>query len=282
MIRAPAYAGRFYESDPEALAAQITACFNHTLADAAKNVQPCGRLRALISPHAGYMFSGPVASVGFSRLEYERNKPQRVILLGPKHTHHGSQFAVSSCEKWLTPFGNVDVDTDFCRRMTEAVPELTLDDAAHKFEHSLEVQLPFLQKVYRSEKFAIVPVALGYDSFADLKAIALALKAFLQQFHENPPLLLISSDFSHDTPKEEAHRLDGEVIEHILALSPQGFYDLVTGEDRSVCGLVPITILLTMLENETIQAKLLAYATSMDIMPHPRGVGYASISFEEK
>jgi AmmeMemoRadiSam system protein B len=162
------------------------------------------------------------------------------------------------------------------------VPEFKLDDQAHQYEHSIEVQLPFLQQVYQNKKFKIVPVAIGYSLYADLhdKFSRLRDKVFGQGFANT--LILVSSDFSHDTPKDLAYKLDAEVIEKIVALRGQEFYDLVIGENRSVCGVMPISAMLILLQNSQIDGKLLYYSTSMDVMEHERGVGYAAVSFEKK
>ena len=282
MRRDPVVAGRFYEGQKDRLLEQIRNCFHHKLGVEGKSPESKGRLKALISPHAGYMFSGPPASFGFARLKVEKPLPRRVVLMGPKHTHYGAQFSVSAAQEWLTPLGAVKVDHDFCRKICAEISDFELEDGAHQFEHSLEVQLPFLQYVYGESQFEIVPIALGYSSFNELSRIIAELKSFLDKNSGEETIFLISSDFSHDTPREIAYKLDAQVIEQITGLSAAGFYDLVVGEDRSVCGLMPITALLLILESENVSGRLLTYSTSMDVMKHERGVGYASIVFEER
>ncbi|MEW6710775.1 MAG: AmmeMemoRadiSam system protein B [Candidatus Riflebacteria bacterium] len=282
MFREPFVAGRFYESNREGLKQQIEQCFQHPLGIGSKDLQVNGRLLAMISPHAGYMFSGPPASHGFARLKLEQPLPERVVLLGPKHTQFGAGFSISNAESWQTPLGLVKVDRDFARNLADAVPDLRLDDAAHQFEHSIEVQLPFLQYIYQEKPLKIVPVALGYASFANLENLVEKIKEFIDGVDDlEKTLIIVSSDFSHDTPREEAYRLDSEVIDRILALDAKGFFDLVDLENRSVCGLMPIAALLLLIEDLSVKAVRLTYSTSMDIMRHERGVGYASIIFEE-
>ncbi len=279
MIRIPVVAGRFYENDEVSLLKQLEKAF----AQASEiKVSKSGRLQALISPHAGYMFSGKPAAVSFTRLKIEESLPERILILGPKHTQYGAQFAVSSSKAWETPLGKVDVDTEFCQKICREVPEFMLDDQAHQYEHSIEVQLPFLQYVYQNKKLKIVPVAIGYSSYADLqdKFSRLRDKLFAQGFANT--LILVSSDFSHDTPKELAYKLDAEVIEKIVALHGAEFYDLVIKDNRSVCGVMPISAMLILLQNSQTEGKLLHYSTSMDVMEHERGVGYAAVSFEKK
>lgn len=281
MLREPIVAGRFYQDGEKALLNQIKGCFEHPLGIRQQNLQVSGKLKALILPHAGYVFSGPPASYGFARLKQEKSLPTRIILLGPKHTHYGPTFSVSASANWKTPLGLVEVDKNLCDEICRAVPEFELDSLAHEFEHSLEVQLPFLQYIYQGRPLKIVPIALGYSSFSELELQIGHLKAFLNEEKMADTIILVSSDFSHDTPREQAYRLDSEVIEKITALSAREFYDLVVNDDRSVCGLMPITALLLLLQQQSCRATLLTYSTSMDVMEHDRGVGYAAIAFEE-
>ncbi|HAE38410.1 MAG TPA: AmmeMemoRadiSam system protein B [Candidatus Riflebacteria bacterium] len=280
MQREPAVAGRFYQARPEQLRQQIKECFAHQLG-VGQNVAPAtGRLLAFIAPHAGYMFSGPVASHAFARMRVEKPQPTTLVLLGPKHTHHGARFSVSAAASWKTPLGNLPVDQTLCRRLVAAVSELELDDGAHLYEHSLEVQLPFAQYSLDNTP-KIVPIAFAYDSFEEIASVAAAIGKVLAAEPEGSLCIVCSSDFSHDTPRDEAYRLDAEVIKKITSLDARGFYNLIVSEDRSVCGLMPITALLVMLHPMKVAARLLKYATSMDVMDHDRGVGYAAIIFEE-
>ena len=279
MQREPVVAGRFYQARPEQLRQQLKDCFEHHLGVKDEVVPSTGRLLGLISPHAGYMFSGPVASHAFARLRAEKPLPKTLVLLGPKHTHHGARFSVSAADSWKTPLGSLAVDQALCRRLVATVDSLESDNDAHLYEHSLEVQLPFVQ--YSLDTMPkIVPIAFAYASFEEIEAVAAAIGKVLADEPPGSVCFVCSSDFSHDTPREEAYRLDAEVIEKIISLDARGFYDLVTGEDRSVCGLMPISAMLVILQHQKVQARLLKYATSMDVMKHERGVGYAAIIFE--
>ena len=280
MQREPVVAGRFYQARPEQLRQQIKECFAHQLGIGSEVVPAAGRLLGLIAPHAGYMFSGPVASHAYARLRDEKPLPKTLVLLGPKHTHHGARFSVSAAESWKTPLGTLAVDQALCRRLVDGVSELELDDGAHLYEHSLEVQLPFVQ--YSLETMPkIVPIAFAYDSFEEIASVAAGIGKVLAAEPAGSLCFVCSSDFSHDTPRDEAYRLDAEVIKKITSLDAHGFYNLIVSEDRSVCGLMPITVLLIMLQHKKVTARLLKYATSMDVMDHDRGVGYAAIIFEE-
>ncbi len=283
MIREPAVAGRFYEAEADLLKAQIDGCFRHKLGAAAVPAPVQGRLAGFIAPHAGYMFSGPVASHAFARLARENPLPKTIILLGPKHTYYGAEFSVSAASAWKTPLGTLEVDAVLRDRLLSGVKALKADNDAHAMEHSLEVQLPFIQH-FLTDRPKILPIALHYSPFQTIEKLASEIAKVLAGEKEQRIMLIASSDFSHDTPREEAYRLDREVIDRIIALDAEGFYRLIVEEDRSVCGLMPITAMLTILgqARHKIHASLLKYATSMDIMRHDRGVGYGSIIVEEQ
>lgn len=280
MIRKPVVAGQFYQENPERLKNQIASCFSHKLGCNRSLVKSCGTLIAAIAPHAGYMFSGPVASHIFARIAAENPGFETIILMGPKHTRYGSCFSVASCEAWQTPLGMVKIDSDLVAGLTEKSELFESDNLAHAYEHSLEVMLPFLQQS-SAKTPQIVPVAIGYADMKKLKQAAVEIGNLVGRFPDKKILILVSSDFSHDTPREDAYRLDNEVIEYILKILPVDFYNKILSEDRSVCGVMPITVLLEIMKNANVTAKLLKYATSMDVVEHERGVGYASIIFEE-
>jgi hypothetical protein len=126
-----------------------------------------------------------------------------------------------------------------------------------------------------------VPIAFAYASFEEIETVAAAIGKIVATEPPGSVCYICSSDFSHDTPRDEAYRLDAEVIDRITGLDARGFYDLIVEDDRSVCGLMPITALLVILQRQKVRATLLKYATSMDVMEHERGVGYAAIIFEE-
>ncbi len=280
MLREPVVSGRFYPSSPEELVSTIEACESHELGVGTRPPEVRGRLRGLILPHAGYLFSGPVATWGIRRLGGERPRPTRLLLLGPKHTPFGAAAAVSLADGWRTPLGTVDLDAEL-RAAVLATGAFRGDDAAHAQEHSLEVQIPFLQHLYRKDPLKILPIAIHYADFAECATLGQALAEVLArpEFADVP--ILVSSDFSHDTPRAAAYRLDGEALDLIERRDAEAFHSLVVSEERSICGVIPITVALVALQKRSLVVRRLAYATSMDIMPHPRGVGYAAVAFEE-
>lgn len=281
MTRKPVVSGRFYPADPLDLEQIIIECENSSLGPKGKNIIKNGVLKALIQPHAGYMFSGPAAMWGIKRIELEHTLPEKYILLGPKHTPYGAKVAVSAAKFWKTPFGDVQVDEGLRKELLKTSKNIQIDDLAHAYEHSLEVQLPLLQFLYNKKKaeFKILPIAIGYITYEECCAIGNELSEILKK--ESNIVVLVSSDFSHETPKDLAYKLDSEAIKLIEAKKAEEFYNLVVTEDRSICGFIPITVALVAFKNFlNLSVNKLTYFTSMDVMPHPAGVGYASIAFE--
>ncbi len=281
MIREPVVAGRFYEADAAVLKKQLDACLNHKLGAAGATVISDGRLAGFIAPHAGFIFSGPVATHAYARMASEKTVPDTIIILGPKHTHYGADFSISAASAWKTPLGTLEVDHELRDRLLADESLFEADNDAHALEHSIEVQLPFIQHFSRVAP-RILPIALHYTSFAKIGRIAGSISRVIAAAKDRHIMLIASSDFSHETPRDEAYRIDREVIDRILALDAQGVYNMIIDEERSVCGVIPISVLLQILSGIPVHASLLKYATSMDIMRHERGVGYAAVIFEEK
>ena len=278
-VRAPVVSGRFYEDDPAALRAQIRECYEHPLGVGERSMPRQGKLIGLIAPHAGYMFSGPVASWSFARLRDEEPRPGRVLLLGPKHTMYGSELAAARAVGWRTPLGTVSVAAEL-RDAVVAAGAAEADDDAHAAEHSLEVMLPFLQDVFAGAPMSILPLAIGYLSATKCREVGEALGRVLAEPEFADVVTVVSSDFSHETPRDEAWRLDAQALATIEKRDADGFYRQVVGEHRSICGVMPITVFLHATAALPLTVTRLTYATSMDVMPHPRGVGYAAVAFE--
>ncbi len=282
MIRKPVVAGRFYPDDADELIAVMDNCERSPLGVRDTKIEPAGRLLGLIMPHAGYIFSGPVATWGMKRLAAEQPVPTRLLLLGPKHTPYGSPAAISAADSWKTPLGSVTVD-DELRQALRRTGEFEIDDDAHAYEHSLEVQLPFLQKFFGKTPFTVTPVALAYTDYEDCRRWGTALAGVLTQPCFDSVTTIISSDFSHETPRDVAYRIDGEALDVIQKLDDRGFFTMVRDEDRSICGVVPITAFMNCIKGlPRVSARRLAYSTSMDVMSHPAGVGYACVAFEQQ
>lgn len=230
-IRPPAVAGMFYEGRPERLEKDV---LSHL--DEARGEKPQPAFGAIV-PHAGYVYSGPVAGAVYARLMI----PSCAIILCPNHTGHGAPAALEPSEAWRTPLGDVKVSQRLARRLLDLAPSLEPDGAAHAREHSLEVQLPFLQ--VRRRDVEIVPVCLGAHDLDLCREVGEALAALSSEERE-PPLLLASSDMNHYEPRSIGRRKDELALARIEALDPEGLFSTVLAERISMCGFLPATALL--------------------------------------
>jgi len=270
MIRQPAVAGRFYPGNPDELKQQVESFL------APPEVSgPAGKVpaRGCVVPHAGYMYSGHVAGRVYGRLQL----PARFIILCPRHYPQGEALAILSEGAWKTPLGEAQIDSALAMELKRACALLREDPVAHRAEHSLEVQLPFLQRLVGDFRF--VPIALGplrFETFDQLgRAIAETLAA-----HTDRILIVASSDMNHYESDEITRKKDRKAIDKILALDPRGLYDTIHREDISMCGYGPAVTMLTAVKQlgPPWRAELVCYATSGDVTGD-RGevVGYAGI-----
>ena len=251
MIRRAAVAGYFYPRDPEALRGQL-----------AQLLVP-GRERrkavAVVTPHAGYDFSGAVAGAVFSSVEI----PSAFIMLGISHRPIRSLFAVMSEGVWETPLGDVQVDKSLAEALLSRSELIRADPGAHETEHSLEVQLPFLQA--QRPALTIVPLAVsGLARYEDLDALGRAVAGAVSESGRDI-LVIASTDMSHYVPADEARFKDFLAIQAILELDPRRLYDVVRAEGISMCGYQPTTAaLIAARELGATKADLVMYATSGD------------------
>jgi len=264
MVRPPAVAGRFYPSDPQELAQEIDEYVRS--GEAKKAAQGC------VVPHAGYMYSGHVAGAVYSSIEI----PPRCILLGPRHYPRGEAMAILTDGSFATPFANAPIDPALARELARACPRLREDVVAHQSEHSLEVQIPFLQRLVNDFRF--VPVVLGTDRYPVLEELGHAV-ARVVAAQDEPVLLVASSDMNHYESNEITRKKDERAIARILALDPRGLYDTVRNEEISMCGYAPTVAMLVALRDlGATTAELVRYATSGDINgDREQVVGYAGI-----
>jgi AmmeMemoRadiSam system protein B len=232
------------------------------------------RVKACLVPHAGYVYSGPVAGAVFSRIAL----PQRILILGVRHFPRGEHAAILSSGAWRTPLGDAPIDAPLAEALRAACPALREDSVAHSGEHSLEVQLPFLQVL--APGFTFVPVALGTIRFEDLVSVGEAVGRVLASWKEEV-LLLTTSDLNHYEDDATTRVKDGKAIERLLALDARGLYDTCRNEQISMCGLGPAVAMLTALHGlEAKQAELVRYATSGDVSGDTSAVvGYAGMTF---
>ncbi len=268
MLRQPAVAGAFYEGDPKRLHAQVEACF-------AENPKPQSKERFIgaVVPHAGLMYSGHVAAAFYGSAEL----PKRFIILCPNHTGFGHFAAINREGAWRTPLGDAPIDTPLADALISKTKLLAEDSRAHAREHSLEVQLPFLQELL-GNNFTFVPICLGaprYDLCEQIgDAIADVVKAEVE-----PIGILASSDLNHYEDQKETVRKDQIAIDQVTALNPRELWRVVDEFDISMCGFIPTTTMLIAANKLGAKhAKLLKHATSGDInRDYSHVVGYAAI-----
>jgi AmmeMemoRadiSam system protein B len=264
--RPPAVAGMFYEGRPDRLLRDVKAHL-----DAAGAGEPSPAFGAIV-PHAGYVYSGPVAGAVYARVSI----PACAVILCPNHTGRGARASLEPSEAWRTPLGDVRVNRRLARRLGELSPSLEADTAAHAREHSLEVQLPFLQ-VLRPD-VEIVPVCLGAHDLDLCREVGEALAAIRAEEPE-PPLLVASSDMNHYESRAVGRRKDERALARIEALDPEGLFATVLAERISMCGFLPATALLFAARKAGVaQARVVARRDSGDETGDTSSVvGYAGV-----
>jgi AmmeMemoRadiSam system protein B len=276
MIRPPAVAGRFYPSDPRELARQVDEYSQPSAAPLAKRLPA----RGCLVPHAGYIYSGHVAGAVYSTLQI----PERSILLGPRHFPRGEPMAILTEGSWQTPLGEARIDSALAAELARACPRLREDAVAHEREHSLEVQLPFLQRL--AGDFRFVPVVLAVDRYPVLeelgRAVAQVVAAHAAQAagaEDARVLVIASSDMNHYESDAITREKDCRAMDRILALDPRGLYDTVRNEGITMCGYAAtVAMLVAMRELGAKVAQLVRYATSGDATgDRDEVVGYAGI-----
>ena len=281
-IRRPHFASQFYEGDAEALRAQISSCFLHKLGPKKLpqvnfDVHP-RNIVGLICPHAGYMYSGPVAASAFYELAID-GKPDTVVLLGPNHTGYGSALALMREGIWRTPLGDVEIDSVLADKILHETNLIDADELAHRYEHSIEVQLPFLQFLY-DNKFKIVPICFQLQDYESAVEVGMALTEALA---ESNTVVIASSDMTHYEPAKTASEKDQAALKAVTDMDAKRFYETVETQNITACGFMPITSLITYVNGVgAIKAKILSYHNSGDITgDHSSVVGYSSVSFKK-
>ena len=261
-VRPAAVAGAFYPGEPRELLADI----DELLGGVASFAPRFGHPKALIVPHAGYIYSGGVAASAYSELEGARGIVKRVVLLGPVHRVPVRGLALPAADEFATPLGRIPIDRDAAREAL-ALPQVVSSAPAHALEHSLEVQLPFLQRVLG--EFALVPFAVGDASVDEVAQVIARL------WGGPETLVVLSTDLSHYHSYDEAKRIDGATLERIEHLAT----DL--GHDQA-CGATPLNGLLRVAHSKGLKIRRLAACNSGDTAGGPgRVVGYASFALDE-
>lgn len=261
-IRPPAVAGTFYPADPADLSREIG-----EFAPANPQKQS---VRGCVVPHAGYMYSGHVAGAVYAEIEI----PSRVILLGPRHFPRGEPLAILQEGAWQTPFGNAPIDETLSKALLFEFPLLRDDAIAHQREHSLEVQIPFLQRLRPGIQFC--PVVLATDRFPILEQLGLALARVVRS-QPGQILIIASTDMNHYESDAITRMKDQKAIDKVQSLDARGLFDTVRNEGISMCGYAAtVAALVAMKDLGATEATLVRYATSGDINgDRARVVGYA-------
>lgn len=264
MKRAPAVAGQFYYGTPERLRKQVEGLIDRH----ARKERAIG----ILSPHAGFMYSGKVAGAVYSSIEF----PETFVLIGPNHTGLGEAVSVMPEGIWEIPTGSLHIDDALAGEILKNVPSARADSNAHMLEHSLEVQLPFIS--YFSDTARIVPIAVMSGDAETLKTLGLGISKAAGQTGRKV-VIAASSDMSHYVSEETARMKDGLAIDRILALDPEGLYNTVRKEGISMCGCLPSVAMLHAAKAlGAKEAFLVKYATSGEFSgDFNRVVGYAGI-----
>ena len=276
-VRKPAVAGSFYAGDSKSLNRQIENCFLHKIGPGEiplVNPQRQNNILGLISPHAGYMYSGPVAANGFYKIALD-GKPDTIIILGPNHRGFGEEISIMAEGSWETPLGELEIDTDIVEDILKNTKIIKNDKKAHQYEHSIEVQLPFIQYLFGKD-IKFVPICMTRQ---DINTDIEIAQSICSSVVNKNILIIASSDFTHYEPQEYAKNADRQAIESILEFNPKKLYNLIYRQNLTMCGPGPITVMLIVCETlGAKKAELLQYATSGDVSGMvDQVVGYASI-----
>jgi len=264
MIRKAAVAGRFYPSRPADLTSALQG-FVHPVDNPTKAI-------GIIAPHAGYMYSAYVAGAVYSQIEI----PNRVIVLCPNHTGMGHPLAIMTSTRWQTPLGEVPADAKLGTAILQRFPALREDSAAHRSEHGIEVQLPFLQT--RRADLTFVPIAVGTREFDILRGLGEAIADVISAQRDRV-LVVASSDMNHYESDAITRIKDRMAIDRVLAMDPRALWEVVMNEDISMCGFGPTVAMLTAAQRlGATFATLAKYTTSGEISgDYDKVVGYAGI-----
>jgi AmmeMemoRadiSam system protein B len=274
-IRPPAVDGFFYPAEAEALGALIDDCLvTSPLGPQAVTPYSQSLIGGMV-PHAGYVYSGPCAAHLYARLA---GSVQRVIVLGVNHRAEGHNAALSPWDYWQTPLGKVPVDQELNESLRRRVPFLKRDELAHSREHSIEVELPFLQRVLHD--FTFLPISLSYLSVDACAELGWAL-AEICLSQADKPIVLASTDLSHYRSPRDTEELDQIALEKVLGRQPEDLLKVVEEKNITMCGVIPAAVALFAVNAlGATRAQLLKHCHSGDAAPMKEVVGYASVVFE--
>jgi MEMO1 family protein len=279
-VRRAVVAGSFYEGNAESLRAQVESCFLHKFGPQklpTVNQNGPREILGLICPHAGYLYSGPVAANAFFSLAND-GKPDTIVILGPNHTGYGTGLSAMNEGVWRTPLGDVEIDTEIANAIAEETNILDMDEVAHKHEHSIEVQLPFLQYIY-GNNFKFVPICFLMQ---DLETATELGRALAETLANKNAVVIASSDFTHYETQANVNRKDTDALKAIENLNEKQFYQIIEARNISACGYAPIAALITYAKTlGATKAEILSHKTSGDITGDKTSVvGYAAATIK--
>lgn len=287
-IRNAAVAGQFYPGSEKNLKQQIEECFlDKRGIGMIPSLKKGGHLlKGIVVPHAGFVYSGAIAAHSYAHLA-EHGFADTFIILGPNHTGMGSGVSVMTEGAWRTPFGVVPIDSSLAQMISIGI--IDRDATAHTYEHSIEVQLPFLQYIAQGRKFEFVPVCMMMQDYETIQEVGAILADASQKSKKNI-VFIASSDFSHagfnyqSAPPQGirvdtyAKKQDTFAIQHILALDPEGLIKTVEEHHITMCGYGPVAAMLFAAKKlGATKAELLKYGTSYEVHPDSSCVGYGAI-----
>jgi hypothetical protein len=279
-IREPVVAGAFYPGNREKLVETIENSFLHPLGPGElpeKDGDKGGRtIKGLILPHAGYVYSGPAAAHGYLELSRE-NEPETIVIIGPNHTGLGASLSMWGEGGWRTPLGLTSIDEELAERLNQISPSIEYNDIGHSREHSIEVQLPFIQYIFQDVK--ILPIVMGYQNLETSRELG---RAISEARDGKDIMVLASTDLTHQESQSSANEKDHKVIDAIKSMDEENLQQRVRKDRISMCGYGPVSAtLLCCKEWGAKEAELLKYYTSGDITGDKYAVvGYASIKIK--
>ena len=267
MYRSPIASGSFYPGNKE----ELESVLKTLIKDCPQRQKALG----VISPHAGYVYSGRVMGNVFSRIEV----PETVVILAPNHTGRGTSFSIWPEGPWRTPLGDTSIDEELVNDILNRCELIEKDKVAHQNEHSAEVILPFLQ--YRNPQVKIVVIVVRSGNFENLSIIGKSIGEILKKMRPDT-LVVASSDMTHYESQQSADKKDKSAIAEIIALREEGLYKVVRNLDVSMCGVSPvISMMVCAKERHATKAELIKYETSGDTTgDYKQVVGYAGIIVE--
>lgn len=275
MERKPAVAGSFYEKNKEELINEIKECFLKGPGEIPQAKKGKGKIKGVVVPHAGYIYSGYVAAYVYHAIAKD-GFPDKFIIMGPNHYGYGSPVAIATKGAWLTPLGKVFID-ESAKKLAKGI--ISEDEIAHKYEHSIEVQIPFLQFL---SDFKFIPICFAIQDYETAREVG-------EMIYEEDALIIASSDFSHVSfskfPSkediEEVRKIDRIAIDEILRIDGKRLVEKVEENDISMCGYGAVAAMLEAVKRKGAKnARLLKYATSYDVEPGTYCVGYSAIVIE--